>query len=72
MDERILNLLVELKEDQTAIVSRLGVMDSRLDKIDSRLDKIEKKLDSVVTETANLMEFRSDIIERVDSLQKKI
>lgn len=58
MDKEILDILKDLKEGQNDIVKRL--------------DKIENKLDGVVEQTADLLEFRSDITEKVEAIRKDI
>ncbi|MGL5085420.1 MAG: hypothetical protein ACRC68_06810 [Clostridium sp.] len=64
MDDKIIELLIELKEGQTKL------QEGQLNIIE-RLDILENKVDSVATETANLMEFRTEITNKVDNLQQK-
>lgn len=54
MDDKILEILKQIQENQQ--------------ETNSRLDRIEKKLDGVVEQTADLTEFRIDISEKLDKL----
>ena len=43
-----------------------------LKRIESKVDGIEKKLDGVVEQTADLVEFRSEIINKVDGIREDL
>ena len=40
-----------------------------LKRLESKVDGIEKKLDGVVEQTADLVEFRSEILNKVDGIR---
>ena len=40
-----------------------------LKRLESKIDGIEKKLDGVVEQTADLVEFRSEILNKVDGIR---
>ena len=40
-----------------------------LKRLESKVDGIEKKLDRVVEQTADLVEFRSEILNKVDGIR---
>ncbi|MBU3134518.1 hypothetical protein KPL40_19070 [Clostridium gasigenes] len=56
MDKDILNALSSL-------------LDEKLEPIKSDLKEINRKLDGVVEQTADLLEFRSDITKKVDGIR---
>ncbi|MGL5354674.1 MAG: plasmid stabilization protein [Sarcina sp.] len=56
MDKEILNALSSL-------------LDEKLEPIKSELKEINRKLDGVVEQTADLLEFRSDITNKVDGIR---
>ena len=56
MDKEILNALSSL-------------LDEKLEPIKSDLKEINRKLDGVVEQTADLIEFRSDITKKVDGIR---
>lgn len=56
MDKEILNTLSSL-------------LDKKLEPIKSDLKEINRKLDGVVEQTADLLEFRSDITKKVDGIR---
>ena len=56
MDKEILNALSSL-------------LDEKLEPIKSELKEINRKLDGVVEQTADLLEFRSDITKKVDGIR---
>ena len=43
-----------------------------LKRIESKVDGIEKKLDGVVEQTADLVEFRCEIINKVDGIREDL
>lgn len=43
-----------------------------LKRLESKVDGIEKKLDSVVEQTADLVEFRSEILNKVDGIREDL
>ena len=43
-----------------------------LKRIESKVDGTEKKLDGVVEQTADLVEFRSEIINKVDGIREDL
>lgn len=54
MDNEILEILKQIQKNQQ--------------ETNSRLERIEKKLDGVHEQTADLTEFRTDTIEKLDKL----
>lgn len=78
MDDKVLELLIELKEGQRKLQegqTKLQESQTKLQEgqvsIIERLDNLENKLDSVATETANLMDFRTEITNKITALQQK-
>ena len=43
-----------------------------LKRLETKVDGIEKKLDGVVEQTADLLEFRSEIINKVDGIREDL
>lgn len=43
-----------------------------LKRLEAKVDGIEKKLDGVVEQTADLLEFRSEIINKVDGIREDL
>lgn len=56
MDKEILEILKRLEEGQI--------------KTNEKLEKIEKKLDGVVEQTANLTEFRTEVMGKLEDLKE--
>ncbi len=42
-----------------------------LKRVEVKVDRIEKNLDGVVEQTANLVEFRSEILNKVDGIREE-
>lgn len=52
------------------ILELLKKMDSRLERIENKVDGIEKKLDGVVDQTADLTEFRTTVLSKLEELKE--
>jgi peptidoglycan hydrolase CwlO-like protein len=65
LDNEILDILKELKY-------KITCMDDKITGLEEGQKRLEKKLDGVVEQTADLLEFRSSITEKVDSIRKDL
>ncbi|MGL5328568.1 MAG: hypothetical protein ACRDD7_04810 [Peptostreptococcaceae bacterium] len=63
MEKEILEIFKEIKND-------IKKMDNRLSNLEEGQTRIEKKLDGVVDQTANLTEFRTTVISKLDDLKE--
>ena len=65
MDEKIESLLMQILEGQNET-------NNRLDGTNSKLDRIEKKLDAVVSQTADLTEFRTMALDKLTTISNNV
>lgn len=63
MEKEILEILKEMQND-------IKKMDTRLSNLEEGQSRIEKKLDGVVEQTADLTEFRTTVISKLDELKE--
>ncbi|MGL5617406.1 MAG: plasmid stabilization protein [Sarcina sp.] len=61
MDKEILELLKEMN-------SKLDKIDSRVNIIESEVKEVNRKLERVVDQTADLTEFKTIVIDKLDNL----
>ena len=70
MDKEILEILKSIQESQTAIVKRLDNLEGGQKEIKNELSGINKKLDGITDQTADLTEFRTTVISKLDELKE--
>ncbi|MBU3194914.1 MULTISPECIES: hypothetical protein [Clostridium] len=63
MDEQILEILKRIEQGQIKT-------NERLDKIENKIDKLDKTLEVVYDQTANLSEFKTDVLSRLAELKE--
>ncbi|MBB6698798.1 hypothetical protein [Clostridium algidicarnis] len=63
MDEQILETLKRIEQGQIKT-------NERLDKIENKIDKLDKTLEVVYDQTANLSEFKTDVLSRLAELKE--
>ena len=63
MEREILDLLKEMKES-------IGRLENKVDNLEIKANRIEKKLDGVVDQTADLTEFRTTVIAKLNDLKE--
>ena len=62
MEKEILELLKKMSD-------KLENLDNKVDKLDNKISRIEKKLDGVFDQTADLTEFKTSVIDKLDDLK---
>jgi len=72
LDKEILDILKELKDKITCMDDKITGLEYKITGMDEGQKRLEKKLDAVVEQTADLLEFRSSITEKVDSIRKDL
>ena len=79
MDKEILEILKLLQKDNQEIKSEVMAMQGSIKSLDesqkeikSEVKAINKKLDGVVEQTANLLEFRSDMSEQMKTVNGNV
>lgn len=72
MDDKILEILMDLKEGQNRIETRLDKLESRFDNLESKVDTISKDLNSVKEQTADLLEFRTKTEATLSNLSESV
>lgn len=50
----------------------LELLKQMKNEINERFDKLESKVDGIVEQTADLVEFRSDILDKVDGIREDL
>lgn len=79
LDKDIIDILKELNDKITSMNDKITGMDVKITCLDNKISgleegqkRFEKKLDAVVEQTADLLEFRNSITEKVDSIRKDL
>ena len=73
MDKEMLNALSSLLDEKLEpIKSEINTIKSEVKTINSRLDSLEKKVDGISEQTADLLEFRNEIITKVDGIREDL
>lgn len=62
MEKEVLELLKKMND-------KLESLDNKVDKLDNKISRIEKKLDGVFDQTADLTEFKTNVIDKLDELK---
>lgn len=65
MEKEILEILVRIE-------SKVDRLETRMENLETRVDGLENKLNGVVEQTANLVEFRNEILYKVDGIKEDI
>lgn len=65
MEKEILELLKNID-------TRLSTIEKRQNEIKDEINLINKKLDGVVEQTADLVEFRGELLNRVDGIREDL
>ncbi|MGL5567787.1 MAG: hypothetical protein ACRDB9_00950 [Cetobacterium sp.] len=63
MEKEILEILKSIQESQNAIVKRL-------DNLEEGQKRIESKIDGITDQTADLTEFRTAVVTKLDELKE--
>ena len=62
MEKEVLELLKKMNY-------KLESLDNKVDKLDNKISRIEKKLDGVFDQTADLTEFKTSVIDKLNELK---
>lgn len=62
MEKEVLELLKKIND-------KLESLDNKVDMLDNKISRIEKKLDGVFDQTADLTEFKTSVIDKLDDLK---
>lgn len=63
MNEQILEILKRIEQGQIKT-------NERLDKIENKIDKLDKTLEGVYDQTANLSEFKTVVLSKLEELKE--
>lgn len=58
--------------DKEILQALSSLLDEKLEPIKKQLDGVEKKLDGVVDQTADLLEFRNEIVNKIDGIREDL
>ena len=72
MDDKILKILLELKEGQYRIETRLNDLDTRFYTLETKVDTLTRNMDSVKEQTADLLEFRTKTETSLSKLSESV
>lgn len=72
MEKEILEILKGIQLDIKGLKDGQEKIVKRLDELEEGQKIIEKKLDGVVEQTAGLVEFRSEILNKVDGIREDL
>ncbi|SHI84605.1 hypothetical protein SAMN02745163_00849 [Clostridium cavendishii DSM 21758] len=70
--EPIKNDIADLKEDVGTLKADVSILKSDVSMLKSDVTHIKKKVDSVYDQTADLTEFRTDVLSKLDSVDDDI
>lgn len=65
MEEILRQILTELQ----SLNSRVGNLESRIDNLEAGQAELNRKFDSVIEQTADLLEFRTETLKRLDNIE---
>ncbi len=66
--EQILNRLTSMDENISSLKSDVSTLKSDVSTLTSDMTKFNRKLDAVFEQTAGLLEFRTDIIDKLKKI----
>lgn len=72
MDDKILRILLELKEGQSRIETRFDNLETRFYTLETKVDNLTKNMESVKEQTADLLEFRTQTETSLSKLSESV
>ena len=69
MKKEVLELLKKMNDKLESLDNKVDKLDNKVDKLDNKISRIEKKLDGVFDQTADLTEFKTSVIDKLNELK---